>query len=97
MCILQIYINAAHRFKAEWNRGDSSMTSLWWITHKGMIIGTSLGILLGFIYLFFGFLQMLVFLLIVAICAFIGKQFDNSEFVASSQRFWELVKNRRKR
>ncbi|SHE45581.1 Small integral membrane protein [Seinonella peptonophila] len=49
--------------------------------HKGQTFGILLGLLLGFIYLWFGFWKMLFFSIILGLSYLIGVQFDRKEDV----------------
>jgi uncharacterized membrane protein len=48
----------------------------WFQQNAGRIVGGAIGLLLGIVYLFFGFFQMFIFGMIVFICYFTGKQRD---------------------
>ena len=50
-----------------------------WEDHPGKIIGLSIGLLIGFIYLFVGLWKTIIFVFFVAIGLFIGYKLDNRE------------------
>ncbi|WP_128896720.1 DUF2273 domain-containing protein [Longirhabdus pacifica] len=50
-----------------------------WDNHRGKSIGLIMGIIFGIIYLFAGFWKTLLFVLIVLLCFFAGKNIDNKE------------------
>lgn len=59
------------------------------VRHIGKVIGTSFGMLLGFIYLFFGLLQTMVFALLVGAGYSLGKKYDRKEEVKDVlDRLW---------
>ncbi|MGD9678022.1 MAG: DUF2273 domain-containing protein [Vulcanibacillus sp.] len=47
--------------------------------HPGMLIGISVGLVLGFIFLLVGFWKTIIFLAFVLIGLYIGKRFDSDE------------------
>lgn len=49
--------------------------------HKGQKIGTLVGVVLGIIFLFFGFWKMMFFAIVVGAGYFIGSQLDRKENV----------------
>lgn len=51
----------------------------WAWSHKGALLGTAFGLLLGFVYLAVGLWDMLVFAAIVFLGYHIGKKQDNRE------------------
>jgi uncharacterized membrane protein len=73
------------------------MPNTWWSEHKGLVIGASSGVCLGIVYLFFGFWNMIVFLLIAMICSIIGYQFDHRSNHIFFRDFWQQLKSRRNR
>ncbi|OEF98441.1 DUF2273 domain-containing protein [Desulfuribacillus alkaliarsenatis] len=48
-------------------------------TNLGKVIGLTIGVVLGIIYLFFGFFKMIVFIALAAIGYFIGTKIDRNE------------------
>jgi uncharacterized membrane protein len=62
--------------------------------HKGKCIGAAAGIFFGFIYLIWGFWDMLIFAFIVYIGYYIGKRLDHEEPVVSLEHFWHWLTDR---
>lgn len=52
------------------------MWNEWWSRYKGRVIGIAGGLLLGVVYLRFGFWDMLIFAFITAVCGYAGSRFD---------------------
>ncbi len=65
-----------------------------WLQHKGMTIGACFGVFFGFIYLFFGFWNMLVFACIVSIAIFTGKQLENKENITILLEIWHGIRQK---
>lgn len=61
-----------------------------WSTHRGKLIGTLTGLFLGFIYLFAGFWDMLVFAAILSIGYWLGKKSDDRESV--SEMIYHIIR-----
>jgi uncharacterized membrane protein len=62
-----------------------------WKQHKGKVIGAGAGLFLGFIYLFFGFWDMLIFAFIVTVGCYIGGKLDRKEKFPSLEDIWRYL------
>ncbi|MFC0214208.1 DUF2273 domain-containing protein [Paenibacillus chartarius] len=70
------------------------MWSELWERHRGKTIGAGAGIVLGFIYLFFGFWDMLIFAFISFVGYYIGKKVDNREELFPLQELWRQLSDK---
>ncbi|GAB7386831.1 hypothetical protein BSNK01_06670 [Bacillaceae bacterium] len=55
---------------------------MWWNwlhEHLGKVLGTSFGLMLGFVFLFFGFFKTLIFFALVLLGYYFGKKKDRKE------------------
>lgn len=68
-----------------------------WERHRGATIGTIGGLFFGFIYLFFGFWNMLMFALIVSIGFYIGMKVDKGEDWFPTHRLADWLTSRKRR
>jgi uncharacterized membrane protein len=64
------------------------MWNEWFFMHKGKILGGAAGIFFGFLYLIWGFWDMLIFAFIVYIAYYIGKRMDHKEPVVEQLWHW---------
>jgi uncharacterized membrane protein len=62
-----------------------------WEHHKGKVIGAGAGLFLGFIYLLFGFWDMLIFAFIVTVGCYIGGKLDRKEKFPSLEDIWRYL------
>ncbi|OPH60799.1 hypothetical protein BC351_16505 [Paenibacillus ferrarius] len=62
-----------------------------WASHRGKVIGVAAGIFFGFIYLFFGFWDMLIFGFIVFLGLYIGNKLDRKESFAMLEDIWRYL------
>jgi uncharacterized membrane protein len=62
-----------------------------WEHHRGKTIGAASGVFFGFIYLFFGFWDMLIFAFIAFVGYYIGKKVDNKEEILPIQELWRVL------
>lgn len=62
-----------------------------WERHRGTTAGVIGGVLLGFIYLFFGLWKLLIFALIVYTGYYIGKKVDRNEPVFPVEHAWRQL------
>ncbi|WP_010274043.1 DUF2273 domain-containing protein [Paenibacillus senegalensis] len=62
-----------------------------WDKHPGTVIGTSAGLFLGIVYLFFGFWDMLIFAFIVFIGYYVGKKTDLLEGREQADSLWQWL------
>jgi|HigsolmetaAR203D_1030402.scaffolds.fasta_scaffold00658_4 uncharacterized membrane protein len=65
-----------------------------WNDHKGKCIGVAMGLLFGFVYLFFGFWDMVMFALLVLIGFAIGRKVDRAELKEDAQRWFHWLNER---
>lgn len=65
-----------------------------WEHHKGKCIGVAMGLLLGIVYLFFGFWDMVMFALLVAIGFGIGRKVDRAELKEDVHRWFQWLNER---
>jgi uncharacterized membrane protein len=70
------------------------MWNEWLYKHKGKIIGVLSGIFFGFIYLIWGFWDMLIFAFIVYIAYYIGKRMDHKEPTERVEQLWHWLTDR---
>jgi len=63
------------------------MGNEFWPEYQGRIIGTAVALVVGIVYIFFGFFKTLIFSLIIFIGYYIGKKFDERE------NFLEIIYN----
>lgn len=69
----------------------------WIEQHRGTAAGIVCGLLLGFIYLFFGFWNMLIFAFIVFVGYYIGRKQDGRDMeidLAWFGRWWDWLMQR---
>lgn len=66
----------------------------WFTNHKGKLIGAIVGIFLGFIYLFWGFWDMLIFALIVYIGYYVGNRLDHKQSSDRAEQLWHWLTDR---
>lgn len=64
------------------------MFSELWEHHRGKLIGAAAGFVLGFIYLIFGFWDMLIFAFIVVVGYYIGTKIDRKEEILPVEDIW---------
>ncbi|MZQ84285.1 DUF2273 domain-containing protein [Paenibacillus sp. 5J-6] len=62
-----------------------------WESHRGKVIGVAAGIFFGFIYLFFGFWDMLIFAFIVLVGFYIGNKLDRKESFVMLEDIWRYL------
>lgn len=62
-----------------------------WESHRGKVIGVAAGIFFGFIYLFFGFWDMLIFAFIVLVGLYIGNKLDRKESFVMLEDIWRYL------
>lgn len=62
-----------------------------WEFHRGKVIGVATGIFFGFIYLFFGFWDMLIFGFIVFIGFYVGNKLDRKESFVMLEDIWRYL------
>lgn len=62
-----------------------------WQNHRGKLIGAASGVFLGFIYLFFGFWDMLIFAFIAFIGYYVGSKLDRGEPAFDFQPVWRWL------
>ena len=62
-----------------------------WEFHRGKVIGVAAGIFFGFIYLFFGFWDMLIFGFIVLVGFYIGNKLDRKESFVMLEDIWRYL------
>lgn len=62
-----------------------------WESHRGKVIGVAAGIFFGFIYLFFGFWDMLIFGFIVLVGFYIGNKWDRKESFVMLEDIWRYL------
>ncbi|WNR42553.1 DUF2273 domain-containing protein [Paenibacillus roseipurpureus] len=62
-----------------------------WEHHRGKVIGVAGGVFFGFIYLFFGFWDMLIFGWIVGIGLYIGNKLDRKESFVMLEDIWRYL------
>ena len=62
-----------------------------WESHRGKVIGVAAGIFFGFIYLFFGFWDMLIFGFIVLVGFYIGNKLDRKESFVMLEDIWRYL------
>ncbi|TXK83426.1 DUF2273 domain-containing protein [Paenibacillus sp. N3.4] len=62
-----------------------------WGSHRGKVIGVAAGIFFGFIYLFFGFWDMLIFGFIVLIGYYVGNKIDRKESFVMLEDIWRYL------
>lgn len=65
-----------------------------WEKHTGKIIGTSVGVVLGFIYLIWGFWDMLIFAFIVTVSFLAGRRLDRQEPLSGLGELWQRLMER---
>ncbi|MBP1989040.1 DUF2273 domain-containing protein [Paenibacillus eucommiae] len=62
-----------------------------WEQHRGKCIGAAAGVFLGFIYLIWGFWDMLIFAFIVAVGVYIGGKLDRKESILPFEDIWRYL------
>lgn len=62
-----------------------------WERHTGALSGLAAGIFLGFIYLFFGFWDMLIFAFIAFIGFYVGRKLDRREPFTLVTTLWNAL------
>ncbi|UJF31253.1 DUF2273 domain-containing protein [Paenibacillus hexagrammi] len=62
-----------------------------WEQHRGKTVGAGLGVFFGFIYLFFGFWDMLIFACIVLLGLYVGNKLDRRENFAVLEDIWRYL------
>ncbi|OAS22946.1 DUF2273 domain-containing protein [Paenibacillus oryzisoli] len=62
-----------------------------WEFHRGKVIGVTAGIFFGFIYLFFGFWDMLIFGFIVLVGFYVGNKLDRKESFVMLEDIWRYL------
>jgi uncharacterized membrane protein len=62
-----------------------------WEQHRGKVIGVAAGVFLGFIYLFFGFWDMLIFAFIVLVGYYVGNKLDRKESFVLLEDIWRYL------
>ncbi|NOU99341.1 DUF2273 domain-containing protein [Paenibacillus planticolens] len=62
-----------------------------WESHRGKVIGVAAGIFFGFIYLFFGFWDMLIFGFIVLLGFYFGNKWDRKEGLVMLEDIWRYL------
>ncbi|MFD0694993.1 DUF2273 domain-containing protein [Paenibacillus sp. GCM10027628] len=62
-----------------------------WEQHRGKVIGVAAGIFFGFIYLFFGFWDMLIFAFIVLVGFYVGYKLDRKENFVLLEDIWRYL------
>jgi uncharacterized membrane protein len=62
-----------------------------WESHRGKVIGVAAGVFFGFIYLFFGFWDMLIFGFIVLLGFYIGSKLDRKESFVMLEDIWRYL------
>lgn len=62
-----------------------------WEEHRGKTVGVAASLLLGIVYLFFGFWDMLIFGFIVTVGYWIGSKIDKKEEIFSFQEIWQYL------
>jgi uncharacterized membrane protein len=62
-----------------------------WEHHRGKVVGVTAGLFLGFIYLFFGFWDMLIFAFIVTVGFYIGSKLDRKERFLHLEDIWRYL------
>jgi uncharacterized membrane protein len=65
-----------------------------WDRHRGATLGMACGIFLGFIYLFFGFWDMLIFAFISFLGYYFGARADRNEPLFLFEDTWEWLTDR---
>ena len=65
-----------------------------WELHRGKLLGAAFGFFLGFLYLFVGFWDMLIFAFIVFIGYYIGKKLDQGEQLFQVDHLWRWLSER---
>ncbi len=65
-----------------------------WEQYKGTSIGVLSGIFFGFIYLFFGLWDMLIFVFLVFIGYYVGKKADQRETLWNGENLWHWLSER---
>lgn len=67
------------------NKGVLAMWEMLWNEHRGKCIGTALGFVLGIVYLFNGFWDMIIFASLLALGFYVGLKIDSRE------NLWEVI------
>jgi uncharacterized membrane protein len=62
-----------------------------WDQHRGKVVGVGTGVFLGFIYLFFGFWDMLIFTFIVTVGFYVGGKLDRKERLFQLENIWRYL------
>ncbi|MDD9267521.1 DUF2273 domain-containing protein [Paenibacillus sp. GCM10023248] len=62
-----------------------------WESHRGKVVGVAAGIFFGFIYLFFGFWDMLIFGFIVLVGFYVGNKVDRKESFVMLEDIWRYL------
>lgn len=62
-----------------------------WESHRGKVIGVASGVFFGFIYLFFGFWDMLIFGFIVLLGFYVGNKLDRKESFVILEDIWRYL------
>jgi uncharacterized membrane protein len=62
-----------------------------WEHHRGKVVGVAAGVFLGFIYLIFGFWDMLIFAFIVTVGFYIGSKLDRKERLLHLEDIWRYL------
>lgn len=65
-----------------------------WEKHRGKCIGAASGVFFGFIYLIWGFWDMLIFAFIVFIGYYVGKKLDRGERMLEVDELWQWLTER---
>jgi uncharacterized membrane protein len=59
--------------------------------HRGKLLGVLFGIFCGFLYLFAGFWDMLIFTFIVYVGYYIGRRIDERQSSFDASSFWQWL------
>ncbi|WJH34290.1 DUF2273 domain-containing protein [Paenibacillus aurantius] len=65
-----------------------------WEKHTGKCIGAACGVFLGFVYLIWGFWDMLIFAFITYIGYYVGKKLDSREPLFGADELWQRLMER---